>query len=602
MNRPWVIWSVMLTCSILVLGMFAWITQRTLESEHERLKAEAGALLGERVRLSLARMDSIGTDLLVIENLRPPMHFRPYFSPSDIFTNDFQDVEKGVVLQPSPLMSEVSEMIQLHFEVDSAGALHSPQVPVGNQRERAVSSGLDEAGMMQSESRLKILETLIPSRAELAGIFRNEVDNEEAVAKLANSWLNENASQIAPAAPEKKGDYQKNLDLREQTSRSMVYKEKVESAAKKSEDAGNARSFAPQGLRDPDGIMSVSPFMPFWKGEELFFFREVRRLRSVSYQGFWVARKVLEETLMKQVPEDLGKVTLVRQKAATPSGLSLVSLPWRLVPGGMPEVPEVGLTPLRKTLIAGWLAAFFALVALFLLLRGVMNLSARRAAFVSSVTHELRTPLTTFRLYSEMLAEGMVKDEEKKQDYLRTMYSESERLNHLVENVLSYARIERGNARSKVEKMEVCDLIERMRPVLQRRVDQENAALSIELDDDLGGIETDRTAVEQILFNLIDNACKYGLPEGGAGRVSLHVSRKAKGFAFEVCDEGRGVSGSESRRLFRAFHKSALDAAHDKPGVGLGLALCRRLARALGGDLKLGRKSGAGACFVLRLP
>lgn len=90
--------------------------------------------------------------------------------------------------------------------------------------------------------------------------------------------------------------------------------------------------------------------------------------------------------------------------------------------------------------------------------------------------------------------------------------------------------------------------------------------------------------------------------EGESGHITLRVLRKKKGYAFEVCDEGRGVNGGEKRRLFRAFHKSALDAAHDKPGVGLGLALCRRLARALGGDLRLGRKSGNGACFVLQLP
>jgi len=202
---------------------------------------------------------------------------------------------------------------------------------------------------------------------------------------------------------------------------------------------------------------------------------------------------------------------------------------------------------------------------------------------VSSVTHELRTPLTTFRLYSEMLAEGMVTEEVKKQEYLQTMLSESERLNHLVENVLSYAQ--------------------RMRSLLQRRVDQEGAALSIELADDLGRVETDVTAVEQILFNLIDNACKYGLREGEKGRVTLAVRREKRGLVFEVKDEGRGIANSEKKRLFRAFHKSAHEAAHDKPGVGLGLALCRRLARALGGELKLGRKDAkeAGASFLLVL-
>ncbi len=171
-----------------------------------------------------------------------------------------------------------------------------------------------------------------------------------------------------------------------------------------------------------------------------------------------------------------------------------------------------------------------------------------------------------------------------------------------MENVLSYSRIERGNARSKLETLAVPDLVERMRQVLQRRVDQEDAALSIEMAEDLGKVETDVTAVEQILFNLVDNACKYGLPEGESGKVTLKVRQGRGGVSFEVCDEGRGIERSEKKRLFRAFHKSAHDAAHDKPGVGLGLTLCRRLARALGGELKLGEAGDKGASFVLVIP
>jgi signal transduction histidine kinase len=141
-----------------------------------------------------------------------------------------------------------------------------------------------------------------------------------------------------------------------------------------------------------------------------------------------------------------------------------------------------------------------------------------------------------------------------------------------------------------------------MRQVLQRRVDQENAALSIEMADNLGQVETDVTAVEQILFNLIDNACKYRLPEGESGKVTLSVRKGRGGIVFEVRDEGRGIDRTEKKRLFRAFHKSAHEAAHDKPGVGLGLALCRRLARALGGELKLGEAGDKGASFVLVIP
>ena len=110
------------------------------------------------------------------------------------------------------------------------------------------------------------------------------------------------------------------------------------------------------------------------------------------------------------------------------------------------------------------------------------------------------------------------------------------------------------------------------------------------------------TAIEQVLFNLIDNACKYGLSEGECGRIKLSVKRESEGIYFEVSDLGKGIASNERRRLFRAFHKSAQKAAHSKPGVGLGLALCRRLARALGGDLKLVKSASSGACFQLIIP
>ncbi|MFT7173876.1 MAG: signal transduction histidine kinase [Paracoccaceae bacterium] len=601
MNRSWLIWLVLLGCAALILGMFAWVTERALTSEKERAEAEAASLLGERVRLSLSRMDGIGTDLLVSENLRAPMFYRAFFSPSDIVTNQFQDVEQGVVLQPSPLLLEEVEFIDLHFEMNARGHLSSPQVPVGNQRDRASGFGMEDGRIVEMEERLRRLSGLVPKVPAFAALFGGAQEDLLVEADEANRWLSKNVGNIVPSKPEVKEEYQNQLAKSEEASRSKSYTQRVQKAVKKSADWGMTKNLESPQKSNPDSILSVSPFMSLWHGEDLFFVREIRRLRSRSYQGLWVARADLEKALMAEVPLDLGEAALARSDQASESAARLVSLPWALLPGPAPTLEIPALTPLRKTLIAGWVAALFALLALSLLLAGVMKLSERRAAFVSSVTHELRTPLTTFRLYSEMLAEGMVTDEDQRQEYLRTMQSESDRLNHLVENVLSYAQIERGNARSKFEKLAVADLVERMRPVLQRRVDQEDAALSIELSDDLGRVETDVTAVEQILFNLIDNACKYGLPEGEQGHVTLSVRKQGRRVAFEVRDEGRGIARSEKRRLFRAFHKSAHEAAHDKPGVGLGLALCRRLARALGGDLNLGKGEERGASFVLVL-
>lgn len=605
MNRSWLIWLVLVGCAVLILGMFAWVTERALGSEKERQQAEAVALLGERVRLSLSRMDGIGSDLLVSENLRAPMVFEPYFSPTNILTNQLQTVDQSLVLQASPLLTSESDFVALHFEVNRKGRVSSPQVPTGNERERALGSGVTGKRLDEMEARLARLRTKIPGRAKVASLFGGEDEGDEEDALAANEWLMKNGSNAVAQKPEIAKEYNANLEKQEEVSRSKSYQKRVEKAAQKSVEDSKMQVRVPNApitpTVDPDEILSVSPYMSLWHEGELFFFREVRRVRSRTYQGLWMAKEKLEEALLAEVPPDLGEAVLVRSEDASDGAARLVSLPWALVPGAMPEVQTPFLTPLRKTLIAGWVAAFLALVALALLLSGVMKLSARRAAFVSSVTHELRTPLTTFRLYSEMLADGMVTDEAKRLEYLQTMVGESERLNHLVENVLSYARIERGNARSKFETLAVVDLVGRMRPVLQRRVDQESAALSIEIGEMTGEVETDVTAVEQILFNLIDNACKYGLPDGGPGRIVLRVNQARGGIRFEVRDEGRGIARGEKRRLFQAFHKSAHEAAHDKPGVGLGLALCRRLARALGGELKLGKSEGSGACFVLLL-
>ena len=110
----------------------------------------------------------------------------------------------------------------------------------------------------------------------------------------------------------------------------------------------------------------------------------------------------------------------------------------------------------------------------------------------------------------------------------------------------------------------------------------------------------DPAALEQILFNLVDNACKYAAPAQDR-TIHLDVFPRGRAVALRVRDHGPGIEASEARRLFRPFAKSARDAAHSAPGVGLGLALSRCLARAMGGDLE-NEISEAGASFVVTVP
>jgi signal transduction histidine kinase len=382
---------------------------------------------------------------------------------------------------------------------------------------------------------------------------------------------------------------------------------------------------APAPTSQPPPQQRVTSFRPFWLENELFLVREVAAAGARHVQGVWLDAASLKASLLEAVTDILPQAGL--QALATvafvptaggellpapaPSAgagdpMALIGLPWKLVPGEKPHAVLAGWTPMRLTLAAAWMGALLAALAAAGLLFGVTRLSERRAAFVSSVTHELRTPLTTFRLYSELLEQGMVREEADRTQYLHTLRMEAERLTHLVDNVLAYSRIERTNRRSRMERVELVPWFGRVRPRLEDRAREAGMTLQAKLltgDDELASM-TDATALEQIVFNLVDNACKYAAGRCAEPVVHVSLERRGRWAELRVCDSGPGIPRTERSRLFRPFHKSADEAANSKPGVGLGLALCHRLARALGGKLALEKPAGkaSGACFVLRLP
>ena len=265
----------------------------------------------------------------------------------------------------------------------------------------------------------------------------------------------------------------------------------------------------------------------------------------------------------------------------------------------MPETEPRDWTPVRLSVAAAWLAAVLGLVGVGSLLKASVTLSQRRADFVSAVTHELRTPLTTFRLYTDLLLDGAVPAEERP-SYLATLKGEADRLGHLVENVLSFSRLERRRTEMRIESVTVEDLLARVVPRLQERAAQAGLELRVEEASSAAErVRGDLASIEQILLNLVDNAAKYAC---NAARPTLELSTALQGrhAIIRLHDHGPGIDPGERRRIFRPFHRSAAKAAGSAPGVGLGLALSRRLARRMGGDLRLAG-SEEGASFELWL-
>jgi signal transduction histidine kinase len=377
--------------------------------------------------------------------------------------------------------------------------------------------------------------------------------------------------------------------------------------------------------RVPDDVLLACtwprPGLPFnLATAAALLFRQVPYPREVC-QGIVLDWPRLQALLAAEVADLFPHAMFVPVRDEEPPHpeRTLTALPVELDPGSLPAAPPPavppsepepaavlaaveGWTPLRIGLALSWLAALVALGAVGFGGRSLLALSERRIRFVSAVTHELRTPLTTLRLYLDMLTGGLITDEAKRNDYLRTLHAETERLHRLVSNVLDFSRLENQRPRLEKTPVVVAELLQSVRDAWEIRC--QDCGKQLLLDSALAtgaAVLTDVSLVQQILGNLIDNACKYSR---GAEDCRLWLCARAEGdsLVLEVEDRGPGVPQGERRSIFRPFCRGS-GADVTAGGVGLGLALAQRWAQLLGGTLTLQPAcAGTGARFRLALP
>ena len=258
-----------------------------------------------------------------------------------------------------------------------------------------------------------------------------------------------------------------------------------------------------------------------------------------------------------------------------------------------------GFFALGATLIALLVLAILAAGAL--LLRQARRSEAEAAlktSFVANVSHELKTPLTTIRLYAELLAQGRVREPAKQADYLATIGRETQRLARLVGNVLDFSRLEEGKKKYDHTAFDLAVELRRLADTHGPRLANAGLALHVELPA-TQDVATDRDALEQIVLNLFDNACKYAA-DGGSVTLRLEVDQTR--VYVIVADRGPGVEADQRERVFDKFHRVDERLTAEKGGAGLGLSIARQLARGLAGDLCCRPRVGGGAEFVLTLP
>ncbi len=225
--------------------------------------------------------------------------------------------------------------------------------------------------------------------------------------------------------------------------------------------------------------------------------------------------------------------------------------------------------------------------------------SRMKSDFIANVSHELKTPLSLIRMFGELLATGKHKGESTSREYAEIITREAERLSHLIDNVLDFARIERGKASYDFAEGRLDEVVERALDVCRYRVEKEKMRLRTEVEPGLPSVRMDDNAMTLVLLNLVDNAVKYAA-EGK--HVDVSLKRTPGGISLAVRDHGPGISLDEQPRIFERFYRAQAARDRNVRGSGIGLALVKHIVEAHGGRLSVASVPGQGATFTVVLP
>jgi signal transduction histidine kinase len=646
--------TVFLAIAALVIGGLGWVTYAVLEVEARSWHSDFEHELNAQVSLALWRLDSRVSPALAREDSRPFNHYSAFYAPAVVFNNRGQRLTAGDVLEPSPLLNaELPNWMVLHFQTDAtAVGWDSPQV-LSQKLNRILDKAqvpLDNVTPSRDRLRLDLAGSCSPSiMATWVQQHSQPTSTEMALLPatnpgLANPGQVQQADQQQQYAIQPQGQGQevansannfsqrpqinyKNNDVNEVQSRtSQIGKVKQENQNKPetydlSLAMGNIMRNG-EGLlannpskspRSEKVVVSMGAMAPVWlptsnsddsqsAARHLAIARLVKIGDREVCQGVLLDWPKLQVVLADEVKDLFPEATFEPDLDPQPAAPTMKWLPVRFNPGPVEAPPVPTWTPLRIGLASAWAAALVALVAVGLGGWSLISLSERRVRFVSAVTHELRTPLTTLRLYLDMMTGGLVNEPQQQAEYLQTLHGETERLNRLVANVLDFSRLERQRPRLEKTTVPVAELLEQVRGNWEERCKSADKELIAKNALPEGTqVTIDVKLVEQVLGNLVDNACKYS--RGAADRrIWLRAGREDKRLVFEVEDRGPGVAPRERRSIFRPFRRGkGVDATAG--GVGLGLALARQWASLLGGSLSvLPGDNGTGARFRLELP
>ena len=270
-------------------------------------------------------------------------------------------------------------------------------------------------------------------------------------------------------------------------------------------------------------------------------------------------------------------------------------------PEGIADV-AAGLSPQRSLWgLSFALVAILTLLGVYLLWRDMRRearIAELRTQFVSSVSHELKTPLTSIRMFAELLQMRESNDDQQTR-FLDTIVSESERLTRLLNNVLDFSRIERGQKTYRLEPAPLAEVVQAAVRTIQYPLTQQGFVLDLDVCEGIPAVAVDRDGLQQAILNLLTNAMKYS---GENREIGLRLSTENGQALIQVSDRGIGIAEKEQSRIFEKFYRVPIPENREISGTGLGLSLVAHIVEAHRGSVDVKSVPGQGSTFTIRIP
>ena len=256
----------------------------------------------------------------------------------------------------------------------------------------------------------------------------------------------------------------------------------------------------------------------------------------------------------------------------------------------------------RLLLLAFTLVATFVLAGSYFIARAVtreLEVARLQSDFVSAVSHEFRTPLASLRQLSELLSDGRVPSEMRRQEYYEGLRRASERLYRLVESLLDFGRMQAGARQYRFELLETESFFRSVLEEFAEEAGERGYRVDIAQQAHLPRVQADREALTRALWNLLDNAVKYS-PQNKTIRAEATSENGL--VAIRVSDKGLGIAPHEQKQIFKKFVRAASADAAGAKGTGLGLTMVQHIVAAHGGQVQVDSEPGVGSTFTILLP